>query len=215
MAQCDREVERLLGTLEAKVDVEAYPLPPGKQGNRKPQRNAPRFDLRSHLYRICGVDLTQANGLDVSTVQRIVSEIGMQIDKWPTEKHVASWLGLCPDNRISGGKILRSGTRRVINRATCAFRMAAQSLKYSQSALGAFYRRMRARLGAPKAITATAHKLARTVYHLLKYGQAFVDKGEQRYEEKYRKHVLKNLQKRAEALGFQLIEKPQLSTSVS
>ncbi len=215
IADCDREVERLLTTFDAKVDVKDHPLPPSKRGNKKPQRNEPKFDLRTHLYRISGVDLTQVNGLAVSTAQTIVSEIGLNIHRWPTEKQFASWLGLCPDNRISGGKILKSKTRHVVNRAACAFRLGAQSLKYSQSALGAYYRRMRARLGAPKAITATAHKLARIVYHLLKHGQAFVDQGETYYEERYRKNVLNTLRKRAEALGYQLIENPAPAEAVS
>ena len=215
IADCDREVERLLSTFEAKIDIEHQPLPAPRRGHKKPRGNAPAFDLRYHLYRICGVDLTQVDGLSISTGQTILSEVGTQIHKWPTEKHFASWLGLCPDNRISGGKILKSKTRHVVNRAARAFRMAAQSLKYSRSALGAYYRRMRMRLGAPKAITATAHKLSRIVYHLLKFGQAFVDKGEKYYEEQYRKNILKSLKKRAETLGYQLIEKQAVLNAVS
>jgi len=124
---------------------------------------------------------------------------------WRTEHHFSSWLGLCPDNRISGGKVLKRGTRQVVNRAATALRLAAQSLWRSQSALGGNFRRLRARLGAPKAITAMAHKLARLLYRMLKYGQAYVDKGIAYYEEKYRQHQVKWLQKQAAALNLQLV----------
>jgi len=124
---------------------------------------------------------------------------------WRTEHHFSSWLGLCPDNRISGGKVLKRGTRKVVNRAATSLRLAAQSLWRSRSALGANFRRLRARLGAPKAITAMAHKPARLLYRMLKYGKAYVDKDIAYYEEKYRQHQIKWLQKQAAALNLQLV----------
>ena len=144
-----------------------HPLPPPTTAHRHPQRNEPAFDLRTHLYRITGVDLTQVPGLQAPTIHIVLAEVGLNRHKWPTDKHFASWLGLCPDNQISGGKVLSTGSRRVQNRASRALRMAAQSLRTSPSSLGAFFRRMRSKLGPAKATTATAHKLAKILYHML------------------------------------------------
>jgi len=165
----------------------------------------PQFDLRSHLYRVSGVDLTRLHGINVLTAQTLVSEIGLDMSSWQTEKQFASWLGLCPDHRISGGKVLTRRTRRVVNRAATALRLAACALRHSQSALGANFRRLRARLGAPKAITAMAHKLARLVYRMLKYGRQYVDKGLEYYEAKYREQRRKWLAKQAKELNLQLV----------
>jgi transposase len=123
------------------------------------------------------VDLTRIDSIDVLVAQTVISEVGLDMSRWNTEAHFASWLGLCPDNRISGDKVLSKGTRHVVNRAATALRLAATTLLKSRSYLGAQYRRLRAKLGAPKAITAMAHKLARLVYRMLKYGQEYVDKG--------------------------------------
>jgi len=136
--------------------------------------------------------------------QTLLSEVGLDMSRWKTEAHFASWLGLCPDNRISGDKVLGKGTRRVVNRAANALRQAACTLIRSRSYLGAQYRRLRIRLGAPKAITAMAHRLARLVYRMLKYGQTFVDKGLEYYEERFRQQQIQLLQKRAAKLGFQI-----------
>jgi len=179
-------------------------LPPRPKG-RKPSRNAPEFDLRAHLYRISGVDFTQIDGLESLTVQTILSEVGLDPTRFATVKHFASWLGLSPGSRISGGKVLSSQTRKVVNRAAKAFRMAAQSLANSKTALGAFYRRLRSRLGPPKAITATAHKLARIFYHLWTTGDAYVDMGVDAYEQQYQQRVVKNLKRRAKQMGFELV----------
>jgi transposase len=158
------------------------------------------------------VDLTEVDGLDVlSGVQALISEIGLNMHRWPSEKHFASWLGLCPDHRIRGGQILKHKTRAVTNRAADVLRMAAQSLKDSRSALGAFFRCLKARLGPAKAITATAHKLARIVYLLLKYGRHYVDPGAQYYEQRYRDNVVKSLKKRAASLGYTLVETQHLT----
>lgn len=159
---CDREIERYLHTFEAKVDPVQNPLP--KQKRKKEMRYQSFVDLRTELYRVSGIDFTQIPGLDVVTVQTILSEIGLDPGKFPTEKRFASWLGLCPNNRITGGQVKSTKTRKTANRAANAFRMAAQSVANSNTGLGGFYRRIRARLGAPKAITATAHKLARIFY---------------------------------------------------
>jgi transposase len=151
-----------------------------------------------------GVDLTQVDGLDALTVQDILSEIGTDISAWPTEKHFASWLRLSPNNRVTGGKVKRRGTQPTQNRASNAFRLAAQSLARSNSALGAFYRRIRAKHGAPKAITATAHKLARIVYFMLKYRQPYRDPGAYYYDEQHRARTIRNLRRKASKLGMRL-----------
>jgi len=136
----------------------------------------------------------------------VISEVGLDMSRWKTEAHFASWLGLCPDNRISGDKVLSKGTRHVVNRAATALRVAATTLVRSHSYLGAQYRRLRTRLGAPKAITAMAHKLARLMYRMLKYGQEYVDKGMQYYEDRYRWQQVERLKKTAAKLGLQIVE---------
>ena len=173
---CDREIERYLHTFEAKVDPVQNPLP--KQKRKKQMRYQSFVDLRTELYRVSGIDFTQMPGLDVLTVQTILSEVGLDPGKFPTEKRFVSWLGLCPNNRITGGQIKSTKTRKTANRAANAFRMAAQSLANSNTGLGGFYRRIRARLGAPKAITATAHKLARIFYRMWTTGAVLYRHGE-------------------------------------
>jgi hypothetical protein len=165
--------------------------PPKGRHARSHRKQTTWLDLSSQLFRIAGVDLTQIDGIQVQTAQTVISEVGVDMSRWRTEKQFASWLGLCPDNRISGGKVLKRGTRHVVNRASTALRMAAWSLFRSQSALGANFRRLRRKLGAPKADTALAHKLARLVYRMLKFGQGYVDKGMEHYEAKYRQDQIK------------------------
>ena len=206
--ECDRELEVYLSRFESKIDPQSQPLPPRKRTNRRPVKNEPNFDLRTHLYRITGVDFTQIDGLEVMTVQTIFSETGLDPSAFPTSKNFCSWLGLCPNNRITGGRIKSSRTRKVANRAAEAFRLAAQGLTNSKSALGAFYRRMRARLGAPDAITATAHKLARIFYHMWTTGQPYKDLGVDYYEQKYKERVMRNIKKKASLLGFEIELKP-------
>jgi transposase len=205
--QCDHQIEQCLSEFDSQSDEQLPPRPKGK----KPSRNAPNFDLRSHLYRISGVDFTQIDGLEALTVQAIISEVGLDPTRFPTAKHFASWLGICPGSKISGGKILSSKTRKVANRASNAFRLAAQSLANSQTALGGFYRRIRTRSGAPKAITATAHKLARIFYHLWTTGENFIDAGADAYEQQYQQRVLKHLKQRAKQMGFDLVPEPTVS----
>jgi transposase len=152
-----------------------------------------------------GVDLTQLDGIQATTALVLISEIGCDMSRWPSAKHFASWLGLCPGTKVSGGKVLASRTKRVANRAATALRMAASSLYRSQSALGAYFRRLKARLGGPQAITAVAHKLARLVYSLLKYGKEYVDAGQDYYEQQYKTRVVKSLKQRAKQLGYELV----------
>lgn len=202
LKELDQEIEVYMSTLESKIGPDEAPLPPTSKYRRK---NQPYFDLRSELHRICGVDLTRIDGLDALTVQTIISEIGWDMSRFPTGKNLASYLGLCPNNAKTGGKVKKSRTRKNHNAASTAFRLAAQSLHRSKSALGAFYRRMRYRLGAPKAITATANKLCRIFYRLLKFGEQYVDVGMEAYERQHQDRVVNNLIKRAKSLGFQLI----------
>lgn len=162
--------------------------------------------MRHELYRIIGSDTTSIPGFDVLTIQSIISEVGLDMTKWPTEKHFSSWLGLSPGNKISGDKILSTKTRKVINRATVVFRMAAYAAGKSQTALGAYYRRLKTRIGAPKAITATARKLACIFYRLLKFGNEYIEKGMDYYETRYKDRVIKNLKNRAQEFGYNLIE---------
>lgn len=205
IAECDQEIEQKYSVIKPRVDERDKPLPPSKKSNPGRSANEPDFELRRHLYRMAGVDLTQIDGIDVLTVQTVLTETGVDMSPWPTEKHFTSWLGLCPHNDKSGGRVLRRGTKKTKNRANTALRMAAQSLHHSKSALGDFYRRMRAKHGSPSAIVATAHKLARIIYHMLKYQEEYKDPGEQYYQEKYQKRTLRNLQQKAKKLGYQLV----------
>ncbi|MGA7938202.1 MAG: transposase, partial [Kovacikia sp.] len=183
IAACDAEIEACLNQFADRIEVATNPLPTAKRRGKKQPGNAPSFDLRTHLYRISGVDFTQVDGFGVLTVLTLLSELGLDPSKFPSAKHFASWLGLCPGSRITGGKRKSSQTRQVANRVATVLRMAAQTLVRSHSALGAFHRRMQARLGAPKAITATTHKLARIFYHLWTSGDAFVDPGMETYSD--------------------------------
>ena len=200
IAECDREIERQLGGFEDRSDGGA---PAAHRKHR--QKNAPQFDVRSHLYRMTGVDLTQIDGVDAYTALRVVSEVGTDMTRWPSAKHFASWLGLSPNNRITGGRIISSRTRPSANRAAAALRMAANGLARSDSAQGAFLRRKKAQLGAPKAITATAHKLARIIYSMLRFGRDYVDAGADYYEAQYQRRAISAAKRRAAQLGYQLV----------
>jgi len=201
IAECDQELQkhltRFADTVSSPAKVEAK-----KKG--KQDKHHPQFDLADELRRITGVDLTRIDGINVMVAQTLVSEVGLDMSRWKTEAHFASWLGLCPDNRISGDKVLARGTRHVVNRAATALRMAATTLLKSQTYLGAQYRRLRSKLGAPKAITAMAHRLARLVYRMLKYGQQYVDKGAAYYEQRNRQQQIEFLRKKAAQLGLQV-----------
>lgn len=201
IAECDQEILRQMRSMETRA-VEPAPAKRKKRSSPNPFD----FDSPAELYRIMGVDLTRIDGINEGTAQLILSELGLDIhQKWPTEAQFASWLGLCPNNEISGGKVLRRGTRKVVNRVAHALRMCAQSLLKSKSSLGAFARRLRARRDKQIAITATAHKLARLIYRMLKFGGEYVDIGQEKYDEKYRATVIKSLERRARYLGYQLV----------
>ena len=203
LAECDTEIEQRLTGLHAHEGV------PAKGKKRGRARNAPKFDVREHLFKVCGVDLTRIDGIDVTTAMTVISEIGPDMSRFPSDKHFASWLGLCPGTHVSGGKVLGSKSKRTANRAAQALKLAAAALRASQSALGAYYRRLCARMDKPKAVTAAAHKLARLIYAMLTKGQAYADQGQQYYEDRYRERVVRNLAKRARDLGMELVPNQQ------
>ena len=202
IAECDREIETHLERFE---DRSTGGPPAAKSGRRRSKGNAPRFDVWTHLNRMTGVDLTRIDGVDAYTALKVISEIGTDMTKWPSAKHFASWLGLSPNNRITGGRVISSKTKPSANRAAAALRLAANALHRSDSALGAFLRRKKVQLGAPKAITATAHKLARLIYSMLRYGQEYVDAGAEYYESQYQQRALRAAKRRAAHLGYQLV----------
>jgi transposase len=204
ITECDQQLQKHLASFANTVLPQSPEAEPSGKKKAKPTKNAPRFNLSSELQRITGVDLTRIDGIDVMVAQTLLSEVGLDMSRWNTEAHFSSWLGLCPDNRISGDKLLGKGTRHVVNRAATALRLAARNLIRSRSYLGAQYRRLRTKLGAPKAITAMAHRLAGLVYRMLKYGQRYVDKGTEYYENRYRQQQIHLLQKKAAKLGLQI-----------
>jgi transposase len=203
LAECDREIEQHLHGLKI-IDED---LAKGRKHSRA--RNAPKFDLRTHLFRMCGVDLTRIDGIDVTTALAVISETGTDMSRFATVGHFTSWLGLCPGTKITGGKVMSGKTKRVANRAAQALRIAAAALRSSQSALGAYFRRMCARMDKPRAITAAAHKLARLIYTMLTKGQEYTDQGQDYYEERYRERVLRQLAMRADKMGMKLIAAEQ------
>lgn len=204
LAACDAAVEQQLGAQPDRS--QGQPVPPRARPKSRRSHNEPSFELRDHLFRLTGVDLTRIDGIDALTAMTVISETGVDMRAWPSGKHFTSWLRLSPNHRISGGKVLARRTRPGANRAATALRVAAQALHHSQSALGAFYRRKQARLGAPKAITATARKLARIIYSMLRYSTAYVDRGAAYYEEQYRQRTLHTLIQRAKDLGYKLVD---------
>jgi transposase len=212
--ECDAEMKAMYAGLPPS-DPEKLVSPPPKPRGGKARKNQAHYDLASSLYQVVGVDLTAIDGIDALTVQTIITEIGTDVSAWPTVKHFTSWLGLAPHNDKSGGKVLRRGTKKTKNRANLAFRLAAQSLSRSQSAVGAFHRRMRAKHGPAKATTATAHKLARIVYFMLKNRTAYLDPGVTHYERQYRDRTIRSLKRKAAHLGLELVPTADHSTAVS
>jgi transposase len=213
MAACDLDLKRLMQGLAAaersapppeNPRVPAQPKRRRRKGG-KSSKNEPDFDLAAELTRVAGVDLTRIDGIKVNTIQTLLSEAGRDMSPWATEHHFVSWIGLCPRNDSSGGKIVKRKTRRVNSRLATALRMAATTLRESDSYLGAQFRRLRSRLGPPKAITAMAAKLARLVYRMLRFGQQYVDTGAERYEQKYKEQQLLWLTKKAAQQGFLLL----------
>jgi transposase len=208
ISDCDIEIERQLSEFDDRSN--GQPL----IGSRKSSGgNKLSFDARSYLYQMTGVDLTRIDGLDSLTVLKIISEIGLDMSCWPSEKHFASWLGLSPGSKISGGKVLSSKTKKCANRSAHYLRLAAYSLQKSNSAIGAFFRRKKAQLGPAKAVTATAHKIARIMYNMIKHGTEYKDLGQDYYERRYKNGVVENLKRRARQFGCELTvikEQPQL-----
>ena len=212
--ECEKGIEQLVSSLTKKFFLkkltitEQHEHPTGKNNARKTQANRSPycFNAAAALEKVAGVDLTTIPGIDTNSAMKILSEIGIDMSRWASGKAFASWLGLCPGNKISGGKILSSKTKPTDNRAAQALRMAANSLLRSKTALGAFFRRMRTRLGAPKAITAVAHKLARTIYRMLSRGENYQERGENYYEQQYQARVLSSLTKRAQEIGYNLVK---------
>src|SRR5207302_8514610 len=208
MAACDRQLEQYL---QQRADrSQGTPLPKEMRKGRlqKKKGNKPQFDLRAELFRMTGTDLTQIDGLDVMTATMILSEAGWDMSKWAHEDHFVSWLRLCPDNRISGDKVIGKGRLPTNNPISIALKMAASTLRLSKTYLGAQCRRFRTRVGAPIAIKAMAAKLARWVYLVLSYGMKYADQGAAFYEAQHRQLQIKQLKWKAAKLGYQVTPVP-------
>jgi transposase len=207
LRECDREIERLLRAIDKQVDATQTPPPPRAKTPQPKRKNEHTFtgDARTLLYECFGTDITSLTGIDTTNGLELYTEIGADLRAWETEKQFTSWLGLSPNPHVSGGKVQSSQTRKVANRAAWAFRMAAKAAARSKTYLGAFYRRMKARLGAPKAMTATARKIAVIFYHIVKDRKPYHDLGEDYYVTQHRKRALKRLQRQAKRLGYELV----------
>lgn len=208
IAECDYQIEKQVKKFETNCDPQKLNLLKKKTRNqetKKSRKHEYRFDLSSELIRIAGVDLTKIPSIGASTALTIISEIGLDMSRWRSAKSFASWLGLCPGNKVSGGKKLSGKTKPCANRVAIALRVAANSLYRSECAFGAFLRRMKARLGSPKAITALAHKLSKLIYIMLKYGHEYVEKGVEFYEEMYKKRREASLKRKAMEMGYDLV----------
>jgi len=205
---CDIAIEKQLLAFEDTIVTNELKVSQkvAKRKSRSHCKNELSFNASSHLTRITGIDLTAVPGIEASSALKIISEIGLDLSRWKTSKHFASWLGLCPGNKVSGGKRLSGKSKRTSSYAASIFRIAASTLHKSQSALGAFFRRLRARIGAPKATTAAAHKLACIVFNMLKNGVEYIETGQDYYEKEYKDRLIKNLSYRAKSLGFELVE---------
>jgi transposase len=199
MLECDRNLEAVIDTLASTQGHNPRDLP--RVRTKTKQVGTPSFDVRKALFGILGLDLTQIHGLGPSLALKLVAECGTDLRAWPSAKHFTSWLCLAPGNKISGGKVLSSRTRRSSSRAAALLRLAAVTIGRSDTALGAFYRRLAARAGKSKAVTATARKIAVLFYNTLRHGMTYHDPGASHYEEQYRSRVLGNLKRRAKSLG--------------
>jgi transposase len=208
MAECDQRIEQYLQRREDRSAGASLPEEKRKGRLQKKKGNKPQFDLRAELFRVTGTDLTRIDSIDVMTATTILSEAGWDMSKWVTEDHFVSWLRLCPDNRISGNKVVGKGRLPTNNRVTIALKMAASTLRLSDTYLGAQFRRFRTRLGAPIAIKAMAAKLARLVYRMLRYGMKYLDKGAAFYQAQHRQLQIKHLKWKAATLGYQLTQVP-------
>jgi transposase len=216
MAECDRAMEKVLERVvanpsslpeeERPANPAAQPPTEKKKRKKRARGNSPKQDFTAQLHRICGVDLTRVAGFNMLSVLILISEIGVDMSRWPNAKAFCAWLGLCPGNKISGGKVLSTRTPRVVNRAATLLRTLATTLGKTDTWIGSFHRRMRARLGPAAANTATARKLATIVYHLLKYKEEYIDVDRVVYEEKFRRYRVGRLRRQAEELGFKITE---------
>ncbi len=204
--ECDRKLEAAIAALTVKTDGDVPALP--KARIKRKQVNAPSFDVRAALYGVLGTELTQIHGLGPSLALKLVAECGTDLQAWKSARHFTSWLCLAPGNKISGGKLLSSRTRRSSSRAAALLRLAATTIGRSDTALGAFYRRLSSRIGKQKAVTATARKIAVLFYNAVRFGMTYQDPGAAAYEERHRGRVLANLQRRAKTLGFELAPLP-------
>src|SRR5262250_1555007 len=208
MAECDRQLAQYLQQQEDRSHGASLPEEKRKGRLKKKRANKPQFDLREALFRITGTDLTRIDSIDVTTAMTVISEAGWDMSKWKTEDHFVSWLRLCPDNRISGNKVIGKGRLPTNNPISIALKMAASTLRESKTYLGAQFRRLRTRLGAPIAIKAMAAKLARLVYRMLRYGMKYVDQGAASYELRHRELQIKRLKSKAEKLGYRITPIP-------
>lgn len=204
ISECDQEIERFLNDIQPPSDPELPPLPPDPKPNSN-CKNKPQYDARAALYPLTGVDLIAIPGLNENLLQKILSEVGLDMTRFPTVKEFCSWLGLAPHNAISGGRVLYSHTLKNHNRAGQAFRMAAQAVSRGKTVYSEFYRRVRSRSGAKEAIVATAHKIARTFYFMLLRKQPFNQPDLETYLQNQRDKELKRLQHRAAKLGYSLL----------
>lgn len=204
VAACDVEIERTLVQLRATVSAPEAPLPKARHRTRQP--NALAFNVRQALYDLLGIDLTQIHGCGPYLSLKLISECGTDLSRWPSAKHFTSWLGLSPGCKISGGKVLSSHSRKNANRLSVQLRLSATTIGRTNTALGAFYRRLGVRIGKAKAVTATARKLAVLLYNALRYGLHYRDPGADYYEQRYQDRLLKNLRRRAAELGYELTE---------
>src|SRR5437667_1148397 len=204
MAECDRQLKQYLQQREDRSQGARLPEEKRKGRLKKKRANKPQFDLREGLFRMTGTDLTRIDGIDVMTAMTILSEAGWDMSKWPDEDHFVSWLRLCPDNRISGDRVIGKGRLPTNNPINIALKMAASTLRQSKTYLGAQFRRLRSKLDAPIAIKAMAAKLARLVYRMLRYGMKYVDQGAVVYELQHRQRQIQHLKFNAAKLGYQV-----------
>ena len=206
IAECDGQLQQYLNQREDRSAGTSLPEEQRKERLRKKKENKPQSDLRAELFDMTGTDLTQIDGIDVRTAATVISEASWDMSKWRTEDHFVSWLRLCPDNRVSGDKVIGKGRLPTNNRLTVALKMAASWLRQSNSYLGAQFRRLRTRLGPPIATKAMAAKLARLVYRMLRYGMEFLDKGAEFYQTRHRQREISSLKRKAVSLGFQITQ---------
>jgi len=206
ISECDARLQQYLKQREDRSAGASLPEEKRRERLRKKKENKPQFDLRADLFRMTGTDLTRIDAIDVRTAATVISEAGWDMSKWRTEDHFVSWLRLCPDNKISGDRVIGKGRLPTNNPLTVALKMAASCLRQSNSYLGAQFRRLRTRLGPPVAIKAMAAKLARLIYRMLRFGMEFVDQGAEAYEARHRQREVSFLIHKAAKLGFQLTE---------